>query len=229
MGEELSNGKRIFFTAVVIASIFVILKSLYHIGYTVYTLTDVYLFDNNVGYTLYSNRMINFLVNIFSYAGLAAVWVLWKAPKPRWHFIWLAVSLFLPKIASEIISLIYSSSEAAYEHGAVYSAISSAVALGCMALFWVVMVRILKRSAKDAKGLLALYMIQAGLGYMMSIMLIVYIGPIMSIVYPFVYRALMAAIAVMTIVYLKRQLRDDMPLTKTLRWIKEECTNHPAE
>ena len=48
MDEELSKGRRVLFTAIVIACVFVVFMELYHLGYAIYTRTEEFSYAYRV-------------------------------------------------------------------------------------------------------------------------------------------------------------------------------------
>ena len=232
MDEVLSKSRRVLFTAIIIACVFTILMELYRLGYAVYTWTDdfSYLFGrDNFGYVLYSSSALKTLSWIFSYAGLAAVFAFYKAPRPKASFILLFAALFLPKIVSEILSLIIWNTMHIENYALAFNIIDTALTICCMALFWVMIIILYRKSGKDEKPIIIAYMVKRALSNITSIMISFTAASFVGIASAYASRAMVIVLGIMTIVYLKKKLQGNMPFAGTLQWIRRECTNRPPE
>jgi len=240
MEEHLSKGRKISFTAIIIACVIAILKNLYDIGYAPYTMTDAFEYGFHVketlGYRIYDNDILSVLLKIFFYAGLVSLYTLWEKPRPTAVFILLILAMVLPTIITKGLNLIIDKQMENFNYSFVQS-------LAYMIYFpialvvwtstkWITTAKLYTKADKQAKLILISYMIIFAIGLAGSLLYFSYawtFNLIFNIAYLYIYRAASIVLYVLTIIYLKRKLGAQMPFTNAYRFAKKECTNRPPE
>lgn len=227
MENVLSRGKEILFTAIVIACVLAILRILYNTGYSVYMQSSFYndwMVWEKLGYKIYYSKVLKVAGKVFFYSGLVAVYAMWKKPRPTWMFVLIVLAALLPLLESKTM---YSNFQA-WDYMLAYNIIHVVLWLIWTIAKWIIIAKLYTDAEKYAKSVLALYMIIFGIGIAGSLMIYSYTlvtNQFFNIAYPYTINAINILLYVMTIVYLKKKLGENMPFTNAVRFIKKECTN----
>ena len=226
MLDTLKRSRKILYYTLVIACVFGILWTLYKASYFSYTLTYEYkvkwFVSDTLGYRIYNNSILRYISSAVFYTGFISVFALWKKPRPTWMFILVIAAGVLPKLVSGVVGELFKSTM--FDWG--YSSYFNIIPI----VFWIIwksaelifIMKLFIQAEKNAKKVMFVYMIIIYLGFIISaVAFFVILGKGLYYSYVYFSRAAYIALYVITLVYLKKTLGEDMPLTKTLRMLKK--------
>lgn len=230
MENALSRGKKVLFTAIVIACVLAILRILYNTGYSLYMRSEFYndwKVWEKLGYQIYYSKVLKTIGKVLIYSGLVAVYAMWEKPRPNWQFVLLLYVLVLPSIISGTERCFYHNYPS-FVFSNTYIAVRILITTIYSIVKWILLGKLYTEAEKESKVIIASYMVVFILGIVLSYMFYI---PALTFSRAFaegsyyLRQAVEIALYVITVSYLKKKLGDNMPFTKAARFLKKECTN----
>lgn len=230
MQERLNAAKRVLYTAIVIACVLAILKILYNTGYSLYVSSEFYndwKVWEKLSYKIYYSKALKVAGKVFFYSGFVAVYAMWKKPRPNWQFVLIVLAALLPVLVSGTVRQLFLENIGVWEFYPAYNIIPMIFSIVWAIARLAILLKLYTIAEKYAKPILLMYMIIIGLGIVVWALGFAYglIPAIVFSVYHYISLAVEVVLYVITVIYLKKKLGDNMPFTNAARFLKKECTN----
>lgn len=231
MQDKLSTAKRVLYMAIVIACVLAILRILYNTGYLFYVSSEFYndwKVWEKLSYKIYYSKVLKVAGKVLFYSGFIAVYAMWKKPRPTWMFVLIVLAALLPVLESKTVRELMHSNFQAWVYTLAYNIIHMVLWLIWTIAKWIIIAKLYTDAEKEAKPIFVLYMIT--LGAWLIVLMQIYLYGLPRVIFTISYYTSIVAeflLYVMTIVYLKKKLGDNMPFTNAVRFIKKECINRP--
>lgn len=228
MENFLSRSKKVLFPAIVVACFYVILYTLYRFGYSVFVIRTLSIDFETVWWDIYSNNVLYGLSTILLYSCFVVLFVFWKKPKPKLIFLLLFMSFILPSILNEAFWLIYSKMPNSFFNH-IIDVLQIPLAILFMWITWSTLFILSRRSEKDARHIIIVYMIRFGLIMIHDFigwMEFKYVDVITNICF-YASEVMTIVICVLTILYLNKKLKGNLLFGNFKKLKKKQCNNTP--
>lgn len=232
MQERLSTAKRVLYIAIVIACALAVLRILYNTGYAFYMSSEFYndyMVWEKLSNQIYYSKVLKIVGKVLFYSGLAAVYAMWKKPRPNWHFVLLIAAALLPVLVSGTVRQLFFVDMSAWNFDSVFNIIPTIFSVVWTLARLAIIIRLYNIAEKYAKPVLLAYLVVISMGILSWGIAYLYglVPEVILSVYHYIHLAVEIALYVITVICLKKKLGDNMPFTNTARFLKKECTNGP--
>lgn len=228
MKDKLFFWKRVLFTVIVLAYLYVVLYALYRFGYSLFVVSTFSIDCERVWWYIYSNNVLRDLSIILLHSCFVILYVFWKKPKPKLIFILLLISFIFPTILNEASWLICLNMPNSFISRIADVAVIP-LAILFMWIIWSTLFLLSRRSEKDARHIIIVYMVKFGLimirdliGWMESI----YVDVITNVCL-YASEVMTIVICVLTIVYLNKKLKGNHMFVNLRKLNEKQCNNTP--